>query len=305
METRNLKRWTVAGTVAVAAMVWAGNLDSPVPPSDAGSAMYTLEDVYNRLDTGAAGAKRTGGFAEPGAGPGSTGHTLDQVMDKTPAKDNANGAEPADVADGKTFWGLTDGSWGPQTGTAAGGGGAGTAAVPKTGQTTLYADGDDGDLEKGVAWPNPRFTDNIDGTVTDNLTGLVWLKDANAFGTRNWATALTDCATLNSGEAGLSDGSVEGDWRLPNLHELESLRHMGFYSPAVPNTAGTGKWSEGNPFIGVQSGNYWSSTARVQRRLRVEREPGRRRRGQRRQVVHVLRMAGARWTIGALVLCLL
>ena len=34
------------------------------------------------------------------------------------------------------------------------------ARVPKTGQTTSYAAGDDGALQKGVAWPSPRFTDN-------------------------------------------------------------------------------------------------------------------------------------------------
>jgi len=56
------------------------------------------------------------------------------------------------------------------------------APVPKTGQTTSYATGDDGDLEKGVAWPDPRFMDNGNGTVTDNLTGLIWLKNANCFG---------------------------------------------------------------------------------------------------------------------------
>jgi hypothetical protein len=47
---------------------------------------------------------------------------------------------------------------------------SGPAMVPKTGQTTSYADGNDGDLEKGVAWLDPRFSDNLDGTVTDNLT---------------------------------------------------------------------------------------------------------------------------------------
>jgi hypothetical protein len=50
--------------------------------------------------------------------------------------------------------------------------------VPKTGQTTFYALGDDGDLQMGIAWPEPRFTDNEDGTVTDNLNGLMWTKDA-------------------------------------------------------------------------------------------------------------------------------
>ncbi len=32
---------------------------------------------------------------------------------------------------------------------------------------------------KGIAWPAPRFTDNMNGTVVDNLTGLVWLKNAD------------------------------------------------------------------------------------------------------------------------------
>ena len=135
------------------------------------------------------------------------------------------------------------------------------APVPKTGQTTSYGTGDDGDLEKGVAWPDPRFTDNGDGTVTDNLTGLIWLKNANCFGIRAWANALTDCNTLNSGECGLTDGSLAGDWRLPNHKELFSLVDAEYYSPALSNTAGTGKWTEGDPFTSVQSTLYWSGTS--------------------------------------------
>jgi hypothetical protein len=135
------------------------------------------------------------------------------------------------------------------------------ARAPKTGQTTSSATGDDGDLKKGVTWPNPRFTDNNNGTVTDNLTGLIWLKNANCFGTKTWANALSSANTLNSGECGLSDGSAEGDWRLPNVRELHSLIHWGFFNPALPNTAGTGKLTEGDPFTGVQTvGSYWSST---------------------------------------------
>lgn len=128
---------------------------------------------------------------------------------------------------------------------------SGNAGVPKTGQTTSYATGDDGDLERGVIWPNPRFTDNSDGTVTDNLTGLTWLQNANCFGIRNWATALTDANTLNSGECGLSDGSAEGDWRLPNVRELQSLVDYGRYNPALPS---------GHPFSSVQSNYYWSGS---------------------------------------------
>jgi len=134
------------------------------------------------------------------------------------------------------------------------------SVIPQSGQTTSFAVGDDGDLKKGVTWPNPRFTDNNNGTVTDNLTGLVWLKDADCFPLLAWATALTAATTLNSGECSLTDGSVAGDWRLPNVREMQSLVHYGFANPAVPNTAGTGQWSESDPFNGVSSYLYWTST---------------------------------------------
>ena len=136
----------------------------------------------------------------------------------------------------------------------------GPAPVPKTGQEISYAIGDDGDLEKGLAWPNPRFTDNSDGTVTDNLTGLIWLKNANCFGQRQWSNALYDANGLASGSCGLTDGSISGDWRLPNKNELASLVHNEYYNPALPNTEGTGQWSAGDPFSNVQSSLYWSSS---------------------------------------------
>lgn len=125
------------------------------------------------------------------------------------------------------------------------------AGVPKTGQTTSDATGDDGDLEMGVEWPSPRFTDNGDGTVTDNLTGLVWLENANCFGTRNWTGALSDANGLATGSCGLTDGSSAGDWRLPNVREMQSLIDYGVDFPALP---------DGHPFTGVQSDRYWSST---------------------------------------------
>jgi hypothetical protein len=56
------------------------------------------------------------------------------------------------------------------------------ARVPQTGQTTLYAEGDDGDMQAGVEWPTPRFTNRGNGTVRDNLTGLLWLQDVDCGG---------------------------------------------------------------------------------------------------------------------------
>jgi hypothetical protein len=127
------------------------------------------------------------------------------------------------------------------------------APVPKTGQTISYAVGDDGDLEKGVAWPIPRFITSTAGIVTDTLTGLIWLQNANCFGLRTSPQALSDVNGLASGSCGLMDGSVAGDWRLPNVRELQSLIDYGQHSPNL---------GPGHPFTSVQlSIYYWSSTA--------------------------------------------
>jgi len=411
----------MAAVFAVMAMTpaFAGDPNTPTgAPGAAASAMFTPESIYQRLATGAAGAKRVGPFAEPSAGPGAMGHTLDEVMGLAPAID-AGGATAGDVMTGKKFWGLVvPGGWGLQTGTLAcaatatgtavstdvltgktfsnslsngiggsmpnngaftlscgatnqtvaagysGGGtltgdadlvasniksgvdifgvtgtyscgaaatgdavaadvltgktfsngtssgiaggmanngavtitpgttaqtiaagyhnGSGTvatdanllaanivsgktifgvagsasaatvpAAVPKTGQTTPYAAGDDGTLQKGVTI-GTRFT-AANGTVTDNRTGLIWLQDANcaAVSPKTWANALTSCNSLASGTCGLADGSTAGQWRLPNRFELESLLDLQKALPALPT---------GHPFSSVQPVFYWSAT---------------------------------------------
>jgi hypothetical protein len=126
------------------------------------------------------------------------------------------------------------------------------APVPKTGQTYPSDAGTDGALLKGVAWPTPRFIDNNNGTVTDKLTGLIWMKDANAFLVKKtWAEALSAAATLANGIGGLTDGSKPGDWRLPNVREFLSLVDYGWSYPALPDK---------HPFLGVQQAFYWSST---------------------------------------------
>jgi hypothetical protein len=134
------------------------------------------------------------------------------------------------------------------------------AGVPQTGQTVSDATRDDGDLQRGVAWPVPRFTDNGNGTVTDNLTGLIWLKNANCTNlVRNWPTALNDVAQLNvngmmngnnCGDTS-NGGSHQTDWRLPNVKELHSLIDYGNINPALP---------AGHPFVNVLNIWYWSST---------------------------------------------
>jgi len=134
---------------------------------------------------------------------------------------------------------------------------SGLIRLPKTGQTTSYYAGDDGNLQRGAAWPDPRFNDNGNGTVNDNLTGLVWTKDANAPGPaacspgagKTWADALTYVACLNT-----NNYLGHNDWRLPNVNELYSLTDFANYNPALPT---------GHPFSNAASDWYWSSTAYI------------------------------------------
>jgi len=126
--------------------------------------------------------------------------------------------------------------------------------VPRTGQTASYGAGDDGYIQAGVEWPSPRFTDNGDGTVTDNLTGLMWLKDGGCF-RKNWGSALTTIRNLNNnpGECPCLDYASEySDWRLPNAKELESLVNYG-----ISNSA---SWINTYGFRNAKSSYYWSST---------------------------------------------
>ncbi len=256
----------IIGVVLLGSLLWAGLAIAGDPDSNsdpASTSSYSLEDLYQRLAAGTVGS--TSVFTEPTNSPGTgTMHTINEIMAKAPALDNTNGATVTQVISGTIFWGLTSGQWGLQTGTLTiADASTYNAAVPKTGQTTSHVTSDDGDLEMGVVWPTPRFITSTTGIVTDTLTGLIWLENANCFDTSTWTQAFTDTATLNSGECGLSDGSIEGDWRLPNMRELQSLLHYGVYNPAVPNTTGTEKWSEGDPFTNVALNNYRASSTRA------------------------------------------
>ncbi len=157
----------------------------------------------------------------------------------------------------------------------------GPAPVAATGQDACYntsgdlidceGTGQDGELQKGVPLPTPRFTDNGDGTVTDNLTGLMWTKVADCIRTYNpgldsdgivtWQQALDFAAGVNGGTYGCNITTTYTDWRLPNRNELASLINIKYYWPSVSNRAGTGKWTDGDPFNGtIDSIPYWTST---------------------------------------------
>jgi len=113
-----------------------------------------------------------------------------------------------------------------------------------------------------------RWCDQEDGTVLDMATGLVWLKKADWGGLKPWRNGSSDCSapsyicyfdahsqagTLMAGSpnAGLSDGSVLGEWRMPTAVEVLSLT-------VAPESVSSG---EMRAFTGVTDDWYWTSTS--------------------------------------------
>ena len=189
----------VVAVIGVVIVVSAGNPDIPPGPPET-TYSYTLEDVYQRLATGASITQST--FTEPSDGPPTgTMHTLDEIV----------------------------------------------AMIPYGGCRC------EGTLN------GTRWCDNLDGTVTDLTTCLVWMKNTvctntvagivKSSGTLSWTNAMIWSDGVASGTCGLSDGSVSGDWWLPTSTQLLQI------------SQGTEPVRQTTPraFTDVQN-DYWSST---------------------------------------------
>ncbi len=117
----------------------------------------------------------------------------------------------------------------------------------RTGQTTVYQAGDNGTNQTGVA---RSYTNNMDGTVTDNYSGLIWQRCSRGLsgatcgiGTATqdtWANQTTYCSGLTL--AGRT-------WRVPTVNELVDLVDSGVSNPSI-NAA----------FPATVFNTYWSST---------------------------------------------
>ena len=109
-----------------------------------------------------------------------------------------------------------------------------------------------------------RYFDCGNGTVTDSLTGLIWLKDPNCLGSATWPEAKKAVAALKDGMCMLKDRSAAGDWRLPTDMEwgetMAKAKGMNCSYPTLTDDAGTGCIKGGQTsFTGVESDYYWTS----------------------------------------------
>jgi hypothetical protein len=136
-----------------------------------------------------------------------------------------------------------------------------TATLMKTGQTTSYRTGDDGDIEAGratsftvLASNNPfgntnRFTDELGGTTYTNRIRIDWstYNGSTVLGYYQLASPLS--YTWNQAidwALALSISTFTSGWRLPNVNEFINIMNFEIaqnfnYSPF--SVVGVNHWS--------------------------------------------------------------
>lgn len=140
-----------------------------------------------------------------------------------------------------------------------------TAKLMKTGQTTSYRTGDDGDLQAGrnvdfftLAENNPfgntdRFTDELGGSTYTNDIVIDWstYDGSTVLGWRTTSNGVNiDWNNAIDGALAVSIGTFTTGWRLPNINEIFSICYWNI-AVRLLNYA---------PFNNNTNEIYWTST---------------------------------------------
>ncbi len=125
----------------------------------------------------------------------------------------------------------------------------------------------------GIAWPSPRFVRTNEDCIVDRLSGLMWAQDASLLAKANWGSlskngsAQSLITQINNDQDNVNYKLCGyTDWRLPNIHELQSLFSYraglrldlwlmyGSGNSAMPDC-------DGDCFNNVANAGFWSSTS--------------------------------------------
>jgi len=120
-------------------------------------------------------------------------------------------------------------------------------ALPDTGQTVRFTKtfGEDGDFDGA----SPNYVDNQDGTISDQITGLMWQKiDGGEMTWENAQQYAQDCRL-----------GGHRDWRLPTSIELFSIMDHGKHGPAMDSKI----------FTKTQARYWWSNTTRADDKSKI------------------------------------
>jgi hypothetical protein len=142
------------------------------------------------------------------------------------------------------------------------------ATLMKTGQTTSYRTGDDGDIEAGrdtdfftLPSNNPfgntnRFTDELGGQTYTNDIVIDWstYNAVNVLGYRITEYAVTSWNQAIDDTLATSIGVFTSGWRLTNVIELENICWWASTSQLNHSTSG-----ESSPFVLGGSWEAWTS----------------------------------------------
>jgi len=123
---------------------------------------------------------------------------------------------------------------------------------PGQGDNVLYARYVRGNAEYGLN----NFSDNGDGTITDSATNLMW-SAASSDESMNWQAALAWAQARNQGNY-----LGYGDWRLPNIKELQSLADYS-RAPGITESPAIDPLFEVPEISTNEFPYYWSSTTHV------------------------------------------
>lgn len=146
----------------------------------------------------------------------------------------------------------------------------GASCLPVTGQTGCWdssglaipcaGTGHDGELQTGAPL---GYTDNGDGTITDNNTGLMWAKKSDDGSIHDKDNTYTWSNAFAVYVAGLNAANFAGhnDWRLPNAKELQSIvNHQTNTTSAIFN-AGCGAGCSVLTCGCTVAGFHWTSSS--------------------------------------------